>query len=76
MKRLIKKKSKASEEEKAKRHAQICNCGAKTLHEYIENHFKDQDEVKKRWLERVMGTWKSQDYDNYAKFHLWMLRGR
>ncbi|HVP78283.1 MAG TPA: hypothetical protein VMV04_10335, partial [Thermodesulfobacteriota bacterium] len=73
MKRVIIKKSRASEEERAKAHAEICNCGAKTLHEYIENHFKDQDEVKRRWLERVMGPWESEDYDNYTKFHLWML---
>ena len=75
MKRVIKNKFKVSEEEKAKKHGQICNCGAKTLREYIQNHFKNQDEVKKRRLEHVMGTWKSQDYDNYAKFHLWMLGG-
>ena len=31
------------------------------------------DEVKKRWYMNAMKTWKDEDYENYAKFHLWML---
>jgi tetratricopeptide (TPR) repeat protein len=44
--------------EKAKSHAEVCNCGAKNLHEYIEYHFLDLDEPSRRKYERVMGTWK------------------
>jgi len=29
--------------------------------------------VKKRWYMNAMKTWKKEDYEDYAKFHLWML---
>jgi len=31
------------------------------------------DEVKKNWYMNAMRTWKKEDYENYEKFHLWML---
>lgn len=62
-----------TEEEKAKKHAEICNCGSRTLHEYIENHFKDLDKPSRRKYERVMGTWKSEDYAEYSRWFIEMI---
>jgi hypothetical protein len=40
--------------------------------EYLETHLEGMDEVKKKWYTNAMKTWTNQDYNNYAKFHLWM----
>jgi lipopolysaccharide biosynthesis regulator YciM len=61
------------EEERAKRHAEICICGAKNLHEYIEYHFRDLDEPSRRKYERVMRTCRPEDHVRYGKWFLEMM---
>ena len=41
--------------------------------EYLTTHLKEMDEVEKRWYMNAMKTWTEEDYDNYARFHLWIL---
>ena len=41
--------------------------------EYLETHLKGMDGMKTTFYTNAMKTWGKNDYDNYAKFHLWML---
>ena len=41
--------------------------------EYMRTHLRGMDETRKRWYMNAMKTWTKEDYENYAKFHLWML---
>jgi hypothetical protein len=41
--------------------------------QYLSTHLKGMDKVRKRWYMNTMKTWKKEDYENYEKFHLWML---
>jgi hypothetical protein len=41
--------------------------------EYLETHLTGMDEMKMRFYMASMKTWKRGDYDNYNRFHLWML---
>jgi len=41
--------------------------------EYLRTHLKGMDDTRKRWYMNAMKTWTKEDYDNYTKFHLWML---
>jgi hypothetical protein len=43
--------------------------------EYLRTHLKRMDEVKRRWYLNAMKTWTKEDYDQYARFHLWILGG-
>jgi len=45
----------------------------KSIEEYLNTHLKNMDEVKRNWYMNAMRTWKKKDYENYEKFHLWML---
>jgi hypothetical protein len=40
---------------------------------YLRTHLRGMDKVKKRWYMNAMKTWKKEDYQNYTKFHLWMM---
>lgn len=42
--------------------------------EYLASHLRGMDEVKKAWYMNAMKMWKKQDYDNYVRFHVWMLK--
>jgi hypothetical protein len=41
--------------------------------ECLKTHLKGMDEGKKRWYMNAMKIWKKKDYNNYERFHLWML---
>lgn len=41
--------------------------------EYLKIHLKGMDEVEKAWYLHAMKTWTKEDYDNYLRFHLWIL---
>jgi len=41
--------------------------------EYLKTHLLALDNVKKVWYLHAMRTWTKEDYDNYVKFHLWIL---
>jgi len=41
--------------------------------EYLKIHLKGMDEVEKAWYLHSMKTWTKKDYDNYLRFHLWIL---
>jgi hypothetical protein len=43
--------------------------------EYLANHLTGMDEVEKRWYMNAMKTWTKEDYDDYLRFHLWILGG-
>ncbi|MDP2970248.1 MAG: hypothetical protein Q8P64_13725 [Deltaproteobacteria bacterium] len=40
---------------------------------YPRRYLRGMDKVRKRWYMNAMKTWKKEDYENYAKFHFWML---
>ena len=41
--------------------------------EYLASHLTGMDEIEKRWYMNAMKTWTKEDYDNYLRFHLWIL---
>ena len=43
--------------------------------QYLNTHLKEMDEVEKRWYMNAMRTWSEEDYDEYGRFHLWILGG-
>jgi len=45
----------------------------KSTEEYLNTHLKNMDEVKRNWYMNAMRSWKKKDYENYEKFHFWML---
>jgi hypothetical protein len=40
---------------------------------YLRTHLRGMGKIKKQSYMNAMKTWKKEDYEDYAKFHLWMM---